>query len=575
MLLDSLERVTYRGYDSFGIAVLNGRGIELFRDIGPVDEQTDSLDMVGTIGIGHTRWATVGGVSKRNAHPHVDCAGNIAIVHNGDIDNFRDLRDRLVAEGHTLKSETDSELIAHLVEGYTEGDLAAAVAKASDDLDGSYAIAVLDYTTKELVVTRNESPVVIGLGDGEVFVASDAPAIVGYVEKVMYPEDGDVIVAKPDGSVKVFRDGEEAVLPVRKLEWSSSQTGKNGYDHFMLKEIHEQPDALRDTLAMYADGMPDLPVGNVSEVLALACGTSYHAALYAETILTADVGVSARAQIASEYQKPNSNDSNNRLVVAISQSGETADTLNPVRALKAEGTPIVGITNVPESSLARLSDTGLFTAAGPEVAVASTKTYTTQMLVLALLAAQLKGDEQSSSALRREFRSLPSKIEKMISRTEQIKTAAVWLAGFEHTFIIAKGRQIPVAMEAALKLKEVAYLHAEAGAAGELKHGPFALLSETTPVIAIIPQDEHRTRMITAIREIATRGAPVMAIVDGESYDDVAESATSVITVPTVDQSISPIIYTVAVQLLSYYCGLERGCPIDRPRNLAKSVTVL
>ena len=574
ILLDSLERVTYRGYDSFGVAVLNGRGIDLFKQVGPVDEQTGTLEMAGTAGIGHTRWATVGAVSQQNAHPHTDCANEIAIVHNGDIDNFRDLRDRLIAEGHTLRSETDSELIAHLVENYAGGSLVEAVTRASEDLEGSYAAVVMDYKTKELVVTRNESPVVIGLGDGEVFVASDAPAIVGYVDRVMYPEDGDVVLAKADGSVEVYRDGAEITLPVRKLGWDSSQTGKNGYDHFMLKEIHEQPAALRDTLAIYADGMSGLPAGDVNEVVALACGTSYHAALYAEALLTADVGMNVRAQIASEYRVGSASGAGERLVIAISQSGETADTLNPVRAAKAQGTPIIGITNVPESSLARLSDTLLQTAAGPEVAVAATKTYTTQMLVLALMAAELKGDEQGISALQTEFRSLPGKIEQLLARSEHMKAAAEWLAGFENTFIIAKGRQIPVAMEAALKLKEVAYLHAEAGAAGELKHGPFALLSEKTPVIAIIPQDEHRTRMITAIREIAARGAPVMALVDGES-EEIAEFATSVITVPMVAPSISPIIFTVAAQLLSYYCGIERGCPVDRPRNLAKSVTVL
>ncbi|MCH7594871.1 MAG: isomerizing glutamine--fructose-6-phosphate transaminase, partial [Chloroflexi bacterium] len=372
--------------------------------------------------------------------------------------------------------------------------------------------------------------------------------------------------------LKVYRDGVEHPLQIRKLSWTSGQTEKNGYEHFMLKEIHEQPTALRDTLASYPDGLPGLPVESPERLLLLACGTSYHAALYAELLITSSSNVSARAHVASEYAARTRGNSEG-LVVAISQSGETADTLAPIRALKAAGHSIVGVTNVQESSLDRLADTVFLTKAGPEVAVASTKTFTTQMALMALLAAELTDDAQVASDIRSGLRSLPGKVEQLIARSDEIQKVAEWLAGFDHAFIVAKGAQVPVALEAALKLKEVAYMHAEGMPASELKHGPFALLTPETPVLAMVPDDENRARMVTTIREISARGAPVVALVDGESAD-IAEFARTIVQMPGIHGSLAPIIYTVAVQLISYYCGKARGCPIDRPRNLAKSVTV-
>ena len=571
ILLDALGRVTYRGYDSFGVAVLNGRGIERQRWLGPVDANDDEINMLGTTGIAHTRWATIGGVSLINAHPHIDCGGRLALVHNGDIDNYQEIRTRLRDAGHEIRSETDSELIAHLVEGYLETDLIEALENATRELEGSYAIVVLDYRSKELALARRGSPIVVGLGDGETFIASDAPAILPYTDRVIYPEDGDIVLAR-NGVIKVVSDGKAITRPIHQLKWDASQTDKGDYDHYMLKEIYEQPAAIRDTLAAHADGLPELPHVGSDRVLMLGCGTSYHAALLGEALLSESGEFAVSSKIASEFV-PTRGDVEPGLVVAFSQSGETTDTLTTVRELKRAGRKVIGITNVPESNLARESDAVLYTAAGPEVAVAATKTFTTQLTMASLLAADLMSGTEIGSRIASNARLLPGKVEAVLALSAELKAAGEWLAKYEHMFVIAKGANVPVAMEAALKFKEVAYLHAEGVPAGELKHGPFALLTDQTPVLAIVADDMHRTRMLTAIREIKTRGAPVVSIT-GPDSGGVDEFSDIVIKMPQTDPLLSPIVYTVAVQLMSYHCAAARNCEIDRPRNLAKSVTV-
>ncbi|MBI4220993.1 MAG: glutamine--fructose-6-phosphate transaminase (isomerizing) [Chloroflexi bacterium] len=586
LLVNCLKRVTYRGYDSFGIAVLNGHGIEILKKVGPVDAGDRSVSFKGNLGIGHTRWATVGAVSERNAHPHTDCTGTIAIVHNGDIDNYQQLRGQLTGEGHHLKSDTDSELIAHLIEKHRNGDLPEAVRRATAELQCSYAIAVMASERRELILTRKESPIAVGIGDCEVFVASDAPALLPYTDKVIYPEDGDVVVLSRD-HVRILRNGTEVNRPVRAMEWKADQTEKGGFEHYMLKEIAEQPRAIANTLAGYVDGLPALPVARPGRVLLLGCGTSFHASLIGASWIRSLAEVITSAEVASEsaliklgagaspgsapesVPDPDSDD----LVIAISQSGETADTLGVARLLKASGHRLVGITNVPESGLARLADTVLYTAAGPEVAVASTKTFTTQLSLLALIAARLASDAACAEKLSLDQRSLPVQVESVLSRTDELRSVGQWLGRFEHLFIVAKGANYPVALEAALKFKEVAYLHAEGVPAGELKHGPFALLLEETPVLAIVADDIHRTRVMTAVREIKARGAPIVALTSGD-VRNVEEFASIVVSLPEVNPVLAPVIYTVACQLLSYFCARTRGCPIDRPRNLAKSVTV-
>lgn len=576
ILLDSLRLVTYRGYDSFGVAVLNGKGIVTSKSIGPVDQCTTQIAPIhGTAGIGHTRWATVGNVSGPNAHPHDDCTGQIAIVHNGDIENYQDLRAELAAQGHIFRSETDSEVIAHLVESLDTGNIVDAVRQATRRLVGSYALVLLHRPTRSLVVARQQSPLVVGLGDSEAFVASDVPALLPYTHQVVYLSDGDIGLIRT-GGLTVWHDGLEVQRSVHAVEWDAEQMDKGGFEHFMLREIHQQPDAVRHTLAAYESSMNNnresfLPEQTPDEILLLGCGTSFHAALIGEQLL-APLGIPARAVVASEYRgdtKPRGRG----LAIALTQSGETADTVTAVSRAQKAGYTVLAITNVPESSISRVAQSTFYTKAGPEVAVAATKTFTTQLAALQILALELSR-VGSSAPDTSGLRKLPGTIEQALVMDESAQAAGRLLARYDNLFIIAKGANVPVAMEGALKFKEVAYLHTEGCPAGELKHGPFALLGPETPVIAIVPSDSDRPRVLNAMREIAARGSKLVAIVDQDDPEAAALSE-AVLYAPKAEAGLQPVINTIVLQLLSYYCALERGCPIDRPRNLAKSVTVL
>ncbi|MFH1560081.1 MAG: glutamine--fructose-6-phosphate transaminase (isomerizing) [Chloroflexota bacterium] len=581
LLLNSLERVTYRGYDSFGVALLNGHGIELYKALGSVDQQQGYFELRGSIGIGHTRWATVGAVSERNAHPHTDCTGEIAIVHNGDIDNYQTLKCRLEGLGHVFRSETDSEVVAHLIEAYGPDDIVRATRRATGELEGTFALGILHRSSRQLVVTKKGSPLVIGLGEGENYVASDVPALLPYTNRVVYLEDGDIASISAEG-LKVWHGEIEVRRRVHQIEWSANQLHKNGYAQYMLKEIHEQPQAIRDTLASYDGHATDvaqldseLSARDWQEILLLGCGTSYHAAMVGEYVLSHLPSIQARAVVASEFDAVTSNGAadNAKLAIALSQSGETADTISALRlAQDANYTPIA-VSNVFGSSISRIAAATLYTRAGPEVAVASTKSFTTQLVALYSLAARLDNDSEMAQVIAAGLRSLPSKIEEVLAGSEHIQRVATSLAPRDQMFIVGKGVNTPVAMEGALKFKEVAYLHAEGYAAGELKHGPFALLEEGTPVIAIVPSDAKRLRVLTTVREVKSRGAKVIAIAPSGD-DEVQSFADEVLYVPEVDPILAPVLNTVVFQLLSYYCALDRGYPIDRPRNLAKSVTV-
>jgi len=578
-LLDSLERVTYRGYDSFGVAVLNGGGIQLHKATGTVEEGRSAIrGLDGTAGIGHTRWATVGKVSQKNAHPHIDCSGQIAVVHNGDIDNYHQIRRRLKTEGHVFRSETDSEVISHLIETYNGADLLHAVRRAVKELQGSYAIVVLRQGTRELVAARRESPLVLALGEEEVFAASDVPAVLPYTNRIIYLEDGDVARLSREG-VEVWSNGHRATRKVHQLDWSVDQLDRSGFEHFMLKEIHEQPQAMQDTIGPYlkpespneTNGLALFP--QPSRLLLLGCGTSYHACLIGKQVMERVLALPVDVQVASEYlSRGKSADAS--LAVALSQSGETADTLSALRQVVKDGYHTLAITNVTGSSLTRISDSVLYTQAGPEVAVAATKTFISQLAAIYLLGFSLERKNGTKCrSLLQDLQALPNHVRRILSDTAPIERVGRELAQYDNLFLIARGLNFPVALEGALKFKEIAYVHAEGCPAGELKHGPFALLGPEVPVIAIVAPDEHRTRMLTAIREIAARGSTVIAITDRD--DTETRSYTDkVLTIPSVHPLFTPVLNTVVVQLLSYYCGRERGCPIDRPRNLAKSVTV-
>ncbi len=577
ILLNCLGRLEYRGYDSCGIAV-SSSGIELCKDairVEALKKAAPKLD--GTAGVGHTRWATHGEPSQVNAHPHLDCAGNIAVVHNGVINNFQRLKQQLTSEGHNFVSETDTEVIPHLIEKYYDGDLETAVETALGDIEGSYAIIVLTVGEPKLVVAKKDSPIIIGIGDRENFVASDVPAILDYTNRVIYLEDGDIGVITAD-SIKVRQRGTEVAREEHKISWTIEDAQKAGYEHFMLKEIHEQPKVIRDTLVGWVSGEPvdDLAMmrdTGIEAMLILACGTSYHAALIGKHIVQELLKFPVRAELASEFNYYGQT-LTETMAIVITQSGETADTLKAMKRLKEVGCKLIAITNVVGSTASRIADQTIFTQAGPEISVAATKSFIAQLMVLYwLMMSYSRIDFRRLASMTIELRQLPSKVQQVLDNEDKILECARYLSGYENVFFIGRGINFPVALEGALKLKEISYIHAEGYAAGELKHGPFALLGSDTPVIAIVAQDNTYEAMLTNIKEVKARGAPMIALVE-EGDETIEKVVDSVITVPRVSGIFSPVVNTVALQLLAYYTAKQRGCPIDFPRNLAKSVTV-
>jgi glucosamine--fructose-6-phosphate aminotransferase (isomerizing) len=577
ILLNCLARLEYRGYDSCGVAV-SSSGIEVYKDAVRVGTLRETLSKIsGTVGIGHTRWATHGEPSQTNAHPHCDCRGKIAVVHNGVIDNFQRLKQQLIGEGHNFVSETDTEVIPHLIEKYYDGNLERAVETALHDVEGSYSIIVLMSGEPKLVVARKDSPLIIGVGDRENFVASDAPPILDYTNRVTYLEDGDIGVVTPD-SIKIRRDGIEVNREEHKISWSVEDAQKAGYEHFMLKEIHEQPRVIRDTLGGWvsvAEPVVDLEMmrGDILSILMLACGSSYYAAVIGKYIVEELLGIPVRVELASEFNYFSRTLARTG-AIAITQSGETADTLKAMKRLKEVGCPVSAITNVVGSSASRIADQTIYTRAGPEISVAATKSFTAQLMVLYRLALSYsKVDVRRVDDMIVGLRQLPSKVQQVLDNEGKIMECADYLSAYENMFFIGRGINYPVALEGALKLKEISYIHAEGYAAGELKHGPFALLGGDTPVIAIIAQDNTYEAMLTNIREVKTRGSPLIALAE-DGDETIGELADLVITVPRVDAIFFPVLNMVTLQLLAYYTAKKRGCSIDFPRNLAKSVTV-
>lgn len=579
ILLNCLARLEYRGYDSCGIAVAGG-GLQINKDAVRVEALKEQLPrrLEGKIGIGHTRWATHGEPSQVNAHPHGDCTGKIAVVHNGVIHNYQQLRQKLIKEGHTFTSATDTEVIPHLIEKHFDGDLEKAVAKALAEMEGSYAIAVLMDGKAELIAARKDSPLIIGIGDGENLIASDVPAVLDYTSRVIYLEDDDIAVITGEG-VRVKKNGETVDRKPQRVTWSVEDAQKGGYEHFMLKEIHEQPKVIRDTIRanLYTDETAaDRDISEkvgAGEILMLACGTSYHAAMVGKYVLEQLFKVPVRTELASEFGYSGQTSSQTQAIV-ITQSGETADALKAIKRLRSEGCPVTVITNVVSSSATRIVDHVIYTMAGPEISVAATKSYTAQLMALywmSLFSARI--DLRRKDSLIMELRQLPGKVQRVLDDEETIAQHAAQIAKHDNVFFIGRGINYPVALEGALKLKEISYIHAEGYAAGELKHGPFALLSGKAPVVAIVAPDNNYEAMLTNIKEVKARSSPVLALVE-EGDEVVAEVADSVIAVPKVDPLFSPVVNTVVLQLLAYYAAKERGCPIDFPRNLAKSVTV-
>jgi glutamine---fructose-6-phosphate transaminase (isomerizing) len=578
ILLECLEKLEYRGYDSCGVAV-SCDGIEVVKDAMRVKALRETSHISpGTTGIGHTRWATHGPPSQINAHPHLDCEGNIAVVHNGVITNCEELKARLIKEGHQFVSETDTEVIPHLIEKYYEGNLEEATEKALNDIEGSYAIVVLSKDKDELVVARKDSPLILGLGDRENFIASDVPAILDHTDRVIYLEDGDIGVVTKN-NVEIRSDGARVKREEQKVLWNVEEARKSGYEHFMLKEIHEQPKVIRNTLGEYAGDVNQITnltgTGDqaVDSILLLACGTSYHAAMIGKFVMRELMQLQVGIEIASEYNYYT--DVLARTTgIAVTQSGETADTLKAMKRLKEAGCRVIAITNVVGSTASRIANQTMYTRAGPEISVAATKSFIAQLMALYWLGIKnSNADARRLSGLQTELRQLPSKVQQLLDDENRITEYSKILAGYENVFFIGRGINYPVALEGALKLKEISYIHAEGYASGELKHGPFALLGEKAPVVAIVARDNTHEAMLTNIKEVKARKSPVIAIAE-EGDEAIEELADMVVKVPEVHNILSPVVNTVALQLLAYYTAKERGCPIDYPRNLAKSVTV-
>lgn len=579
VLLKSLKRLEYRGYDSCGIAIAKAGEIRLFKDVGRIIELEKKLPQVkGEIGVGHTRWATHGEPSLINAHPHLDCHRKIAVVHNGIIDNYLSLKQQLIEEGHSFLSETDTEVIPHLIEKYYQGSLSEAVSQAIYHLSGPFAIAVLSATSPELIVARRESPLILGLGDKENFIASDVPALLDYTDRVVYLEDADLALITPE-EVKITHQGQSATRNWQVIPWKPEEAEKTGYDHFMLKEIHEQPQVIRQTLAAYVPETGtitnlDIPQDDQKpDILCLGCGSSFFVSLTYEYIFDKLGHRNIRSQIASEFIH-STGVKEKTWVIGITQSGETADTLKALKKAKEQGARTIAITNVLGSSVTRLADHILYIRAGPEISVAATKSFLAQLIIGYLIALTIAPvDTYITEKILKELRLIAIRVKQILDEESQIVPIATSLAKYPNLFLIARGINYPAALEGALKLKEIAYIHAEAYPAGELKHGPLALLRQNTPVIALTPPDDTYLSLLTSIKEIKARNSPVIAIAE-KGDKDIGQIADEVIFVPKVEPLLSPITNTVVLQLLAYYAAKERGCSIDFPVNLAKSVTV-
>ncbi|MCJ7562052.1 MAG: glutamine--fructose-6-phosphate transaminase (isomerizing) [Thermoplasmata archaeon] len=580
LLLDSLKRLEYRGYDSSGLAVV-GASLQLFKSEGEISVLEGKMPrMQGSTGIAHTRWATQGKPTTVNAHPLADCAGKIAVVHNGIISNFMELRESMTRDGHTFTSDTDSEVFAHLVESEYKGDLVQAVMKAVSKIEGTYAFAVVAEGRDEIVVSRRESPLVVGLGDGENFIASDVTALLKYTNRMVYLEDAEVVKVTK-ASVTVF-DASGNVVPktAQKIMWNLDDAEKAGYPHFMLKEIFEQPTAIHDSLLGRIESLDTEPFFQgtpYSRVKIVACGTSYHAGLVGKYIIEELSKIPTTLQISSEYRySPVSRE--NPLIVLITQSGETSDTLAAAREARKRGNKTIAIANVMGSAITREVDHVIYTRAGPEIGVAATKTFVTQLIALYILAMDLGTQNRTLSALAKrsvigQLRNLPRAVQDVLNKSPEIEELAKKYASARDMFFIGRNINYPIAMEGALKTKEISYIHGEGFPAGELKHGPLALLSKDSPVVAIAAKDHTYEKMLANISEVSARGSPVIAI-GYEGDTDLQKFADDVIYIREIPPLFSPVPIVVALQLWSYYLAKERGCAIDKPRNIAKTVTV-
>ncbi len=575
VLLECVQRLEYRGYDSVGIATLSG-DIKIKKGEGKIDdvqERLDLTDLPGEMGIAHVRWATHGLPTAKNAHPHTDCKKRIAVVHNGIIENYKELKDQLQDEGHEFTSDTDTEVIPHLLEKYMDqgNDLEEATRLAAKDIKGSYAIAAFSADEPNKIIgVRKESPLIVGVGEDESFIASDVPAILEHTNKVIYLNDNEMVVMDARGVTVKDMEGSVRDNEVQTIKWTSDMAKKGGYEHFMLKEIHEQPEVVKNTLMEFSE------IENVvsrfpkfNRICFVACGTSYHASLVGKYLIETLLGIPTDVLLASEFIFSAGALDKQTLVILISQSGETADTLKALRIANKKAETLA-IVNVLGSTATREANHIIYTRAGPEIGVAATKTYVSQLTCIYLLAISMKGDKK----LLDEMQKIPRYIQSILEGEDHIKEIAKKYKNSCDFFFIGRGFSYPTALEGALKLKEITYIHGEGYAAGELKHGPLALIDDEVPVLAVVPPGVSHDKTLSNVQEVKARGASVIAL--GSSKDEVLNSDAHDLIVfdDKITETISPIPYVVPLQLLSYYISVERGIDPDKPKNLAKCVTV-
>jgi glucosamine--fructose-6-phosphate aminotransferase (isomerizing) len=599
IILKGLKRLEYRGYDSAGIALFDGNDIKLCKTKGKVDDLQQKIEnnisIKGNLGIGHTRWATHGIPNDVNSHPHFSNSGNLAIIHNGIIENYESIKKELTKRGYTFKSDTDTEVLVNLIEDVKKNEnikLGKAVQIALNQVVGAYAIAVFDKNKpNEIVVARLGSPLAIGIGDGEFFIASDASPFIEYTKNAIYLEDEEMAVVRLNKGVKIrkIKDDSSVDPYVQELQLNLEQIEKGGYDHFMLKEIYEQPSAILDTfrgrmlpnegiikMAGIEDNMKTFL--NANRIIIVACGTSWHAGLVSEYIFEDLARIPVEVEYASEFRYRNPVITDKDVVIAISQSGETADTLAAIKLAKSKGAFVFGVCNVVGSSIARETNAGAYTHAGPEIGVASTKAFTTQITVLTLIALRLaraKGTISSSEFRHHmiELELIPEKVKKALESDAYVKTIADIYKNSRNFLYLGRGYNFPVALEGALKLKEISYIHAEGYPAAEMKHGPIALIDENMPIVVIATKKGHYEKVVSNIQEIKSRKGKIIGIVT-EGDEQVRDLADHVIEVPETIESLTPLLTTIPLQLLSYHIALMLGKNVDQPRNLAKAVTV-
>jgi glucosamine--fructose-6-phosphate aminotransferase (isomerizing) len=592
ILLVGLKRLEYRGYDSAGVAILENGALVTTKQAGKIQALEDKLaghPIKGRVGIGHTRWATHGAPTTVNAHPHSDATDTIAIVHNGIIENYETLKKKLQVDGHAFRSQSDTEVLAHLIGKYFEGDLEEAVAKALERVEGAYGIAVLSSADPDKIVcARNGSPLLLGIGEGENFIASDAAAILRYTRQVVYLDDQEMAMITEDSFKTTTIKRKSVKKPICEIEWDLEQVEKQGYDHFMLKEIFEQPQSIRNavrgrlvpaggTAHLGGLNMDERELREIARIVIMACGTSWHSGLIGEYMLEEYARIPVEVEYASEFRYRHPIVKPGTVSMVISQSGETIDTLEAMREAQRMGSRALGVCNVVGSTIARESDGGVYIHAGPEIGVASTKAFTSQVAVLAILTLCLGRlhtmSREEGRRLVAELLAIPEKIEKVLTSSDYIRTIAEQYAHHSNFLYLGRGVNFPVALEGALKLKEISYIHAEGYPAAEMKHGPIALIDENMPVVFICLRDSAYEKIISNMEEVRARKGRILAIAS-KGDEEIRSRADHVIFVPETLEMLSPLLSVIPLQLLAYHIAVIRGCDVDQPRNLAKSVTV-